>query len=161
MTDHPTIVNPSAIGNPDETPVMRVPAGPAGDVLRMLVDNNRRAWLAERCATCGSRRETHSAPAGQEFHDFVDKSIAENQADRLADMEAARRPTRDGLLHLVEAVVTAAGQHRSAAIRVAHARRTLTTSELEAALAASDSAHEAERDAVRALRAAITRAVAA
>lgn len=161
MNDQPTIVNPSAIGNPDENPVMRIPHGAAGDVFRMLVDNNRRAWLAERCASCGARRETHSAPAGQEFHEFVDKTIAENQADRLADIEAARRPTLDEVLHLVEGLITAAGQHRSAAVRTAQARRTLSTSELEAALAAEESAHEAERDAVRSLRDAITRAVAA
>ena len=58
MTDYPHVVNPSAIGNPDETPVLHVPVGEAGDFLRWAAQNNALliAMARVKCANEGHDR---------------------------------------------------------------------------------------------------------
>ncbi len=73
----------------------------------------------------------------------------------------AQTPTQADLLALVDALTTAAGAHRTAALRVAEARRTGVNDDLQQALAARADGHEGERAAARALKDAIRRAVTA
>lgn len=73
----------------------------------------------------------------------------------------ADTPTQADLLALVDALTTAAGQHRTAETTLAATRRDGIVDALERALAARDTAHEGERAAARALKDAIRRAVTA
>jgi len=52
MIDVPRVINPEAIGDPEQTPVVEVPASQQG-LMRRLINNNRRSLgLDPQCPCC-------------------------------------------------------------------------------------------------------------
>jgi hypothetical protein len=93
--DQPYIANPEAIGDPDQMPVLVIPQGPDGDSLRAAIAINTRNWLRSECAACGRRREdghvNDHAFGEMADHEFVEKSVADQLTDRLADITTTDR----------------------------------------------------------------------